>query len=259
MNRKKLGLVLHCQTAALATSKIDNSLLRIMFAPAGDHEIHCGLGDNAKAVVTIRVDKSTVAVLNASLAKNNADEAPQRALFDFEHQAKEAMAWPIAFHWEDMPAPGVYAMAEYSKLGKEYVEGKMVRAFSGSFFTDANLPKKKKDVKAGATYVVQAGQRGSAENPARIIGLDFPYAGTLTNNPAFRANEPLFAMRRMNADPARLAANRAYIRESRKYAALLLERNNQLLAQLIRRPDESEQRTAAVDAVIRSRRAERAL
>jgi hypothetical protein len=114
-------------------------------------------------------------------------------------------------------------------------------------------------VKAGATYVVQAGQRGSAETPARIIGLDFPYAGTLTNNPAFRANEPLFAMRRMNADPARLAANRAYIRESRKYAALLLERNNQLLAQLIRRPDESEQRTAAVDAVIRSRRAERAL
>jgi hypothetical protein len=179
--------------AGLANGLPIDAAGNIMFAPAGDHEIHCGLGDNASAVLTVRIDKGTEAVLNASLAKLNSQESPQRALFDFEHQGKEAMAWPVGFHWQDTPAPGVYATAEYSKMGKEYVDGKMVRAFSGSFFTDADLPKKKKDVKAGLTYAVKAGKRGSAENPARITGLDFPYAGTLTNNPAFRENQPLWA------------------------------------------------------------------
>lgn len=169
----------------------------IMFAPAGDHEICCGCGPGniAAAVLTVRVDRSTAAVLNASLAKLNAEESPQKALFDFEHQSKEAMAWPSSFLWQDGPEAGVYATAEFSKLGKEYVEGKVVRAFSGSFVSDADLPKNR-EVKAGKTYEVKEGKRGSPENPARITGLCFPYAGTLTNNPAFRANAPLWAARR---------------------------------------------------------------
>lgn len=183
----------------------------IMFAPAGDHEIYCGCGPGniAAAVLTVRVDRSTAAVLNASLAKLNAEESPQKALFDFEHQSKEAMAWPISFIWQESypdGAPGVYATAEFSKLGKEYVEGKVVRAFSGSFVSDADLPKNSA-VKAGKTYEVKEGKRGSPENPARITGLCFPYAGTLTNNPAFRANAPLWAKDKkdLTAESAKIA------------------------------------------------------
>lgn len=176
---------------------------KIMFAPAGDHEICCGCGPGgiAAAVLTVRVDRSTAAVLNASLAKLNAEEAPQKALFDFEHQAKEAMAWPSGFEFVDGPNAGVYATAEFSKMGKEYVEGKVVRAFSGSFVSDADLPKNSQ-VKAGKTYEVKEGKRGSPENPARITGLCFPYAGTLTNNPAFRANAPLWASQLTGASVA---------------------------------------------------------
>jgi hypothetical protein len=163
-----------------------------MFAPGGVHTITCGLGQTASATVTVKVDRETASVLNASLAALNARFAPQRALFDKEHEGKEAMAWPVGFEWSENPHPGVYTKAEYSALGKSYVDGKVMRAFSGSFYTDADLPKSNKIAK-GQNYTPAAGKRGSAENPARMIGLDFPYAGTLTNNPAFRANLPLWA------------------------------------------------------------------
>ena len=102
------------------------------------------------------------------------------------------MAWPTELFWSDKPQPGIYASAEMSSLGKEYTEGKVVRAFSGSFYTDAELPKRS-EVKAGATYEIKAGKRGSPQNPARIIGIEFPFAGTFTNNPAFREILPLWA------------------------------------------------------------------
>lgn len=165
---------------------------RMMYMPAGRHDICCGLGGIAAAAVTIEVGPETAVVLNASLARLNKEFAPQKACFDFEHEGKEAMAWPLSFEWLDTPAPGIYATAEFSSLGKEYVQGKVVRAFSGSFFSDAKLPKRASVVK-GKTYQPKPGERGSVENPARVIGLDFPYAGTLTNNPAFHANAPLWA------------------------------------------------------------------
>jgi hypothetical protein len=176
----------------MSSLSADAGLGLMMYVPGGVHEIHCGLGDNASAVVTIKVDAATANVLNASLADVNARFAPQRALFDKEHEGKEAMAWPVSFEWKESPQPGVYARAEWSDLGRQYVDGKVMRAFSGSFFTDADLPKRNA-VKAGKVYAPAGGKRGSSDNPARITGLDFPYAGTLTNNPAFRANLPLWA------------------------------------------------------------------
>jgi hypothetical protein len=165
---------------------------RVMFMPGGVHRIVCGLGENASADVTLKVDRETADVLNASLAALNARHAPQRALFDKEHEGKEAMAWPTHFSWADSPQPGIYATVEFSSLGRDFISGKVLRAFSPSFFSDAALPKRA-SVKPGKTYKPEAGKRGSAENPARIIGLDFPYAGTFTNNPAFREILPLWA------------------------------------------------------------------
>jgi hypothetical protein len=166
---------------------------RVMFVPAGVHTIAAGFGPGS-ARVTIRVDRETAAVLQASLAKLNSEHAPQRALFDANHEEKEAMGWPLRFEWSDSPEPGVYAVTEWSALGSQYIDGRVMRAFSGQFFTDAALPKASA-VRAGQTYSVGEGKRGSQENPARITGLDFPYAGTLTNDPAFRKILPLWASR----------------------------------------------------------------
>lgn len=163
-----------------------------MYMPGGVNEIVCGMGQDAAAQVVVQVGPETAAALQASFQKLSAKLAPQRLLFDKEHESKEAMAWPARFEWSDTPRPGVYALVEWSRLGLEYVKGKVMRAFSPSFFTDADLPKRR-EVRSGQTYSVRAGGRGSAQNPARITGLDWPYAGTLTNNPAFREILPLWA------------------------------------------------------------------
>lgn len=177
---------------AMAGAEITLGDDAVMYMPGGRHTIHCALGDRASAIVTVDVDRSTAAVLRASLAALNAENAPQKALFDKEHESKEAMAWPTGFEWRDIPEPGVYARVEFSSLGESYVKGKVLRAFSPSFYTDADLPKRSKVVK-GQTYEMKDGLRGSVENPAKIRSLDFPYAGTLTNNPAFREILPLWA------------------------------------------------------------------
>src|SRR5215831_4999355 len=108
----------------------------IMYAPAGVHTIDCGLGGKASASVTIHMDESTAAVLQASFEKLQQLIAPQKMVYDFEHKHEEAMAWPERFWWANSPRPGVYSTVEYSSVGRDYVEGKVARAFSGSFYTD---------------------------------------------------------------------------------------------------------------------------
>ncbi len=173
-------------------AELPNNGNRVMFAPGGIHTLTPAFGP-AVVEVTIKIDSATANVLNASLAQVNAANAPQRAFFDKNHEGKEAMAWPIRFEWSELPEPGVYAVVEWTDLGRQYVTGKVMRAFSGSFFTDADLPKKPR---AGQVVTIAAGKRGSATNPARMVGLAFPDAGTLTNDPAFRKILPLWASAR---------------------------------------------------------------
>lgn len=183
------------------TSEISNPTGRWMFAPGGIHTITPAAGEGS-AEVTLRIDELTAPVLNASLVKLNAENSPQRAFFDREHdEAAGATGWPTQFVWSDTPVPGIYAEHEPSALGKSLVEGKVIRAFSPSFYSDAALPKK---IHRGQHVAVAAGKRGSAENPARMVGLVFPACGTLTNNPAFRKILPLWAK---NAGPSSGTAN----------------------------------------------------
>jgi len=161
-----------------------------MYCPGGDHTINCAAGEGA-AEVTIRVDESSAVILNAKLAEINARNAPQRAFVDKEHdEASGAVTWPTRFVWRQAPEPGVYIEHEPSELGRQLVSGKIMRAFSPSFYSDADLPKR---VTRGQFLRITAGKRGSPENPARITGLVFPACGTLTNNPAFRKILPLWA------------------------------------------------------------------
>src|SRR5262245_18441619 len=90
---------------------------RWMFAPGGTHTITLG-ADRGSAEVTLKIDQATPAVLNASLAKLNADHAPQRAYFDREHDvAVGATALPLRFVWSESPSPGVYCQHETTALG----------------------------------------------------------------------------------------------------------------------------------------------
>lgn len=182
-------LVLSARNMSTEVSSADSLW---MFAPGGVHRITCGAGrEGGSAEVALKIDEQTATVLNASLAKINAENSPQRAFFDKEHdEAAGATSWPEKFIWSDSPQPGVYVEHHASDLGKQLVEGKIVRAFSPSFYSDADLPKK---VGRGQHLRLAAGKRGSLENPARMIGLVFPACGTLTNNPAFKKILPLWA------------------------------------------------------------------
>lgn len=179
---------------ARAGTEVAGEMARVMFAPAGVHTISCGCGGVASAVVSVKIDAETARVLQASLEAANANSAPQRACFDKNHEEKEAMAWPTRFLWSETPEPGVYAEVEWSDLGKQYVQGKVFRAFSGAFYSDAALPKPK-TIRSGQSITIPEGKRGSESNPARMTGLVFPFAGTLTNDPAFRQIMPLWAER----------------------------------------------------------------
>lgn len=164
----------------------------LMWMPGGVHHIKPGLGDNAKAEIWVKVDKDSAKEVQASFEAFSKEYAPQRAFFDKEHEAKDATAWPTEFMWMDSPKPGIYARCEFTKLGRELIDGKVQRGFSPTFFTDADLPKRSA-IRAGETYSVKSGKRGSRENPARITDIHFPSAGGFTNFPAFRNNLPLWA------------------------------------------------------------------
>lgn len=171
-------------------TEIGDSLTRWMFAPGGVHTISL-VASEGSATVTLRIDETTPAVLNASLAKLNQENAPQRAFIDKEHdQNAGATGWPTRFVWSETPQPGVYVELEASAFGQQLVAGKVIRAFSPSFHADVDLPN---HIRAGQHLAIKAGKRGSKENPARMTGLVFPAIGTLTNDPAFRKILPLWA------------------------------------------------------------------
>ena len=141
-----------------------------MFMPAGDHTIFCKQG--AKDIAAqVRVDRSAAAAMQQQLEAVKARSA-HRPFCDFDHDDKQASFWPEAFAWRDGSAPGIYVRGEWSKAGKDAIEGKTYRAFSPVFHVDN--PKAK---------------------PARVIcqegaGLNF---GGLVNNPAFKQICPIWA------------------------------------------------------------------
>ena len=159
-----------------------------MYMPGGQHTVWLSRAGKP-AQVTVNVTPETAVVLQAKFAALQKERAPQRPYFDFEHKAEDASAWPVAFAWRNSPEPGVYVNVEWSLAGKEAVVGKVHRAFSPVFFADADFSKASL---AAKEVTIPAGYRGSATNPAAVIGLDF-CAGSLTNEPAFRKILPLWA------------------------------------------------------------------
>jgi hypothetical protein len=151
-------------------------------------------------IVTIDVNEAGAKALQAQLLTVS-QNSKQRAFNCFDHGGTkgrtEASSWPKKFWWgKKNGSEGIMEAAEPSDTGTAAINGKRYRGFSLTFFTDAEVKKSK----LGVPYI-EAGARGSEENPAQIIchplAAEQPEAflnmGTLTNRPAVVANEPLFA------------------------------------------------------------------
>lgn len=144
-----------------------------MWMPAGVHTISASRGVNRdKHTLAVLVDRETAITAQELFEKIRARNASHKPFLDFEHREEEAAAWVEGFEWQDGAAPGVYVRANWTKAGREALEGKVFRGFSPAFIPDRLVATEK--------------------NPARLIGLPLVMGG-LTNIPAFRGIAPLWA------------------------------------------------------------------
>ena len=182
--------VLQVCRALNSSAQFDGSAdARFMWMPAGRaKELHLTY-DDKPATVFISCNKGDEATVNASFIAMCEKASPQKPFGDIEHRRTEASFWPQGFEWSGASErEGIYVRAEWSGLGKKHVTEKIHRSFSPSFKTDAQWSWDKDNQR----YYCKAGERGSQENPARITGVGFD-VGTLTNQPAFKDMQPLFA------------------------------------------------------------------
>lgn len=141
----------------------------IQYMPPGKHRIHASR--NGKPVsLEIKVDASTAETLNVFLQGQLAKATEgndDRPFFDFNHEDREAAAWPTEFYWagDDLKTGGVRAKVEWSGAGKQAVSDKTFRRFSPTFIPDED---------------------------GKVIGSETNMGG-LVNRAAFKSIQPLFA------------------------------------------------------------------
>jgi phage I-like protein len=148
----------------------------IMYMPGGVQEISASRGGKTAVQAKLSVTPEAAGVLNAALQAHNT-ASRQRPYFDFNHEDREASAWPTGFRWSDTPEPGIYASVEWSTAGRSAIEGKSYRAFSPRFYEDQST------------------------KPWGIEGAPLNMGG-LVNKPAFKKILPLWAKAGAQDNPA---------------------------------------------------------
>ncbi len=157
-------LVINHQSSAITEVPAE-----LQYMPPGTHRINASR--NGKPVtLEIKVDASTADTLNKFLQAQltQATEGNEdRPFFDFNHEDREAAAWPTEFYWagDDPKTGGVRAKIEWSGAGEKAVKEKTFRRFSPTFVPD------------------EAGH---------VIGSETNMGG-LVNRAAFKKIQPLFA------------------------------------------------------------------
>ncbi len=141
----------------------------IQYMPPGRHCIRASQGGKPLSV-EVAVNAATAATLQTFLAAKltaAAEGREDRPFFDFNHEDREASAWPTEFYWagDDPKTGGVRARLEWSDAGKRAVEGHTFRRFSPTFHLDAS---------------------------GRVTGSEINMGG-LVNRAAFKRIAPLFA------------------------------------------------------------------
>lgn len=129
--------------AAFSNALAEGSALPadIQYMPPGRHRIRASQGGKPVSV-EVAVSAATAAVLQSFLAAKMtaaAEGREDRPFFDFNHEDREASAWPTEFYWAgDGPQTGgVRSRLEWSDAGKRAVEGRTFRRFSPTFHLDA--------------------------------------------------------------------------------------------------------------------------
>lgn len=141
----------------------------LQYMPPGRHRIRASQGGKPLSV-EVAVDAQTAVTLQTFLAARltaAAEGHDDRPFFDFNHEDREASAWPTEFYWagDDPQGGGVRARLEWSDAGKRAVEGRTFRRFSHTFHLDAS---------------------------GQITGSEINMGG-LVNRAAFKRIAPLFA------------------------------------------------------------------
>jgi hypothetical protein len=150
----------------------------MMYMPSGTHQITPSQ-DGEPVEVTVLVDEAAARKLEAQRAA--LDKAGKKPFFSIQHETEIAAAWPSRFFWDKRIdatgslVEGIFVEVEWTKSGREAVEGKDFRTFSPTFFVDA--------------------VRNDPEKPARIVCNENARAnmGALENDPAFQSISPLWA------------------------------------------------------------------
>jgi phage I-like protein len=114
--------------------------LEIQYMPPGKYRINASR--NGKPVeLDVSIDAQAADKLNAflqgELTKVEAG-SEDRPYFDFNHEDREASAWPTEFYWagDDPVEGGVRAKIEWSGAGRKAVSEKTFRRFSPTFIPD---------------------------------------------------------------------------------------------------------------------------
>ena len=130
--------------AAFSNALAEGSALPadIQYMPPGRHRIRASQGGKPVSV-EVAVSAATASVLQSFLAAKMtaaAEGREDRPFFDFNHEDREASAWPTEFYWagDDPQTGGVRARLEWSDAGKRAVEGRTFRRFSPTFHLDAS-------------------------------------------------------------------------------------------------------------------------
>ncbi len=157
--------------AAFSNALADTTPLpdSVQYMPPGRHRIRASQAGKP-LTVEVTVDAQTATTLQTFLAAKLAAATAgrdDRSFFDFNHEDREASAWPAEFFWagDDPQTGGVRAKVEWSDAGRRAVEGRTFRRFSPTFHLDAS---------------------------GRVIGSEINMGG-LVNRAAFKRIAPLFA------------------------------------------------------------------
>ena len=140
---------------------------QLTFLPEGTHSI-TPVGGGIGRPIKVKVDSHAADEME-SQRRAIAARTGKRPYFDFNHEDGAASFWPSEFLWRK--GEGVVCRGEWSRSGKDAVEGKDFRAFSPVFYVDD--------------------KRG---DPANVVCREDakPNMGGLVNDPAF-GNLPLWA------------------------------------------------------------------
>jgi hypothetical protein len=150
----------------------------IMYMPAGVHTITPSQAGRP-IEVSVLVNEKSAKVLETQRKTLTANG--KKPFFSVMHATEIAAFWPTKFFWDKRIdatgslVEGVWAEGEWTKSGRESVEGKDFRTFSPTFHVDA--------------------VRNDPDNPSIVVDAS-EYAaanmGALENDPAFQEMSPLW-------------------------------------------------------------------